>query len=678
VRPTHHRAVVTALLAAAAAAQQQQQQQQRPDPVALVARAEKLLQKKEVEDAVLALWQALDELASRPPNAVHEATALSARFLLQQHDPRDAERRRVFASVAKQQVELATAYRLKKWLDVAASRLDVADRYDRDAGTKERVALDAARPKPKNATTEPAAPAAPAVVPCELLQRSNTQFVSGTWKIVGECLECCPAPGASLEWVTNGEHADHEIVVELRPADARKDHNAALCVGQRVLPGTSNFSGYCVHFSYDAAKDVYALMIWRIVGMNAEMIVHKWIKLPEAGGDGFRRLAIQVHGRSLRAQLDGGEPCEAVAPEDVRGVVGLQSGMTNSTTCAVQFRKLRIDPLPADAPSDEQLRDAAEAATQNAITKAVAEATELLKKQPEAAALRLRDALELVDDLPAGVLRDNLRKSVDALLVQADPLTPRRRKAAQAIASELGALADQYAAGKHVRAALMLAEHAAAFDPDGQSARRTAIEQQVQQWNVAQAAARANELLPPADDGQVLREWFASGRKLDTYTNAMVVDGAVARAESLAAQTFLGWLPQPLAPKLTKAGVHVRLAATAAAAGLCFDVVDATSFGAVTVDRRPQGLGLTVWRFTAKKWVPVAQRTIAMDAWRLDAWHPLTVESTPAGLVARSGDVEVKVPRASLGAPTGLFGLFASNGTRQPLTIELRAFRANP
>ena len=104
-------AITTTLLAGTLAAQAEKEQ--KVEPVTLVSRAEKLLQKKELEDAVLVLWQALDLLATLPSNPVHDSTALSARFLLNENDPREAQRRAVFASVAKQQVELAAAYRAK-------------------------------------------------------------------------------------------------------------------------------------------------------------------------------------------------------------------------------------------------------------------------------------------------------------------------------------------------------------------------------------------------------------------------------------------------------------------------------------------------------------------------------------------------------------------------------------
>lgn len=668
-------AFVSVALAAGLAAQQPAPAD-KPEPVALVGRAEKLLQKKETEDAILLLWQALDGLAERPSHAVHEATALSARFLLQENDPREAERRRVFASVAKQQVELATAYRTRKWLEVAASRLAIADRFDRDAGAKERALLAAAQPKSPPAPPTP--PAAPAVQPSPLLLRANTVMAAGNWRQVGDTLEGQAPMGDHLEWVTKATHEDHEVVVEFRPADAAKEHNATLAVGLAIQEGTRNFSGYRFQCNYNAGDGDYGLALFAIRGMTVESLGQAFVK-PAPTTDGFRRLSIQVRGNRLRAQLDQSPPIEVAVADPVRGKVGLLQGVADSPTCPVQFRNLRIDPLPADQPSDDELRAKAEAANQNAITKAVDEAKELLqRKQPEAASLRLREALQRVDDMPAGVLRDNLKKTIEPMLTQADPLAPKRQKTAQAIAGELAALADQYATAGMARAALALTTHAASFDPAGMSARLAAAREKVQQWNVAQATARAGELAPPADDGTVLREWFAKGRRLDTRGQGMVVEGASARVDNLAPDSMVAWLPHPLAAKLTKASVHVHLPANGAGAGLCFDVVDVTHFAIALVQRRPQGLRLSAFLMLGGKWVPLLQREIPMDAWRLDAWHKITVESTETGLVARCGDTEIRIARKMLGKATGLFGLYADNGHDAALGIELRAFQPGP
>src|SRR6185369_17068035 len=102
--------------------------------------------------------------------------------------------------------------------------------------------------------------------------------------------------------------------------------------------------------------------------------------------------------------------------------------------------------------------------------------------------------------LPAGVLRTNLAATIDQMLIQTDSLAPKRKKAAQNIAVELVGLADKYAAAGMARLALVLAEDAADFDPDGQVQRLAAARESVQKWNLDQARARASELAPPADD----------------------------------------------------------------------------------------------------------------------------------------------------------------------------------
>ncbi|MFY9343847.1 MAG: hypothetical protein WAT39_15260, partial [Planctomycetota bacterium] len=671
--PRSARVLVTALVAVGLGAQAAPTAP--PDPVALVAQAEKLLQKGgDAEDAVLGLWQALDLLAALPENPVQVATALSARALLLQHDPREAQRRAAFASVARQQVELATAYRTRKWFETAESRLAVAGRYDRDAGSKERAALAAS--KPKVAAPPPAAPAAPKGNP--FLQRAYTTQVSGTWKEVDGELESAPHPsgkggGTFCDWVVNAEHADHEVVVEWKPAEPDKDYNTGLWVG--FTAGASAGSGYRVVVIYWPEHKGHTIDLWRIDGQETKHLADGPLIPRQATANGWYRLAVQVRGNRLRAQIDDRPPVEAATPNAVRGKVGLLLGDASRPSGAIRWRNFRIDPLPADQPSDDELRAKAAADNQNAITKAVDDAKDLLaKKQGEAASLRLRDALRRVDDLPAGMLRDNLRKSIETMLAQADPLMPKRQKGAQSCAGELGALADLYAGAGQVRAALVLALHAAGFDPDGQAARVAAMREKVAQWNAAQAVARAAELQPPTDDGTQLREWFGKGRKLDTSWPGIVVDGAVARAE-IGGSSFATWLPHPLAKTHGKASIHVRLPARGTEGGLYFDVVDQTQFGLVTLHRQANGLQFNAWARLAGKWVPLAQRHVPLDAWRLEAWHQLTVEATEAGVVARCGSSEIKIARKMLGKLTGTFGLYAENETKDPAAIEFRAFQ---
>jgi len=668
----HRLALTTTLLVSTLAAQAEKQE--KVEPLTLVSRAEKLLQQKEVEDAVLVLWQALDLLATLPSHPVHDSTAVSARFLLNENDPREAQRRAVFASVGKQEVELAAAYRGKKWLDTAEGRLDVADRYDRDAGAKERAALEAAKPKskPGAAAKEVPKPAAGKLSP--LLLRANTEWVHGEWKEVGDALECQAPKGDHLEWVTKATHGDHEIVVEFRPVEPTQDHNAILAVGLGIREGSANYSGYRLQCDYDPPSKEYGLILWAIRGMTFENLVAAWVKgTPSA--DGFHRVSIQVRGPRLRAQMDQGAPIEVATPADVRGKVGLLQGVSDASTCAVQFRNLRVDPLPPDRSTDGERRTSDEAANQDAIAKAVADAKELIIKKPEPASQLLREALGRVAAMSAGVLRTNLQKSIDQMLVQADPLAARRRKTEQGIATELATLADAYGKAGLYRVALELVERAAAYDPEGQAARLAAAREAVAQWNLAQAKARANELAPPADDGAVLRTWFEKGRQFVSYGLPFAVNGAIACAEGLTAGTVASWAPPLRMPRVEKYSVYVNLPAVGANGGLVFDAVNSTKFGVVCLERHSKGMRLYAsLRAGESSWVPLAQREVEMDAWRRDGWHQITVESSAAGLTATCGNTKLQVPRAQLGKAAGEIGLYAFHTADGPVAVQFCAF----
>ncbi|MBL8750770.1 MAG: hypothetical protein JNK78_16540, partial [Planctomycetes bacterium] len=136
--------------------------------------------------------------------------------------------------------------------------------------------------------------------------------------------------------------------------------------------------------------------------------------------------------------------------------------------------------------------------------------------------------------------------------------------------------------------------------------------------------------------------------------------------------------PPPMAKPITKARVHVHLTMPGESGGLCFDVIDSTQFATAFLVRRAKGMRLLVFRRVGTSWVLVLEREVPMDAWRRDAWHPLSVESTEAGATVTCAGVEVKVPRASLGKATGLFGLYAANGRAEPQDVELRAFQVGP
>jgi len=116
-----------------------------PEPSALVSRAESELKNKEPDVAIVVLWEALQQLASMPSVAANDPVRQSALRLLSENDPNDERRRAIFASIAKQQIELASLYRGKKWLDVVATRVAAAAAFDLDIAAAERPSSDATK-----------------------------------------------------------------------------------------------------------------------------------------------------------------------------------------------------------------------------------------------------------------------------------------------------------------------------------------------------------------------------------------------------------------------------------------------------------------------------------------------------------------------------------------------------
>lgn len=644
------------------------------EPMRLVQRAEQLLGKGEVEDAVLLLWRALGELTALPEDPVRGACRLTAEHLLAEHDPRDAARLQVHASIARQQLTLAQAYKGRKWYETALGRCDVARRYDRGEADKVHAAIAAARPKAKAeaaaAAAEPDGERAD-----RWLQRAETQFVSGDWRMVDGLLQVTHPAGGHAEWITNAVHEDHEVVVEFRPVDPRHVHDATLMVGCEILPGTANFSGYRAQCSYSPEHDAYVLDVWAIRGMEFRSLGNAWMQSPP-NADGFRRLSVQVNGKSLRIQLDAAKALEAEADAPVRGHVGLIHGIDGSQSCPVQFRGLRVDPLPSDMPSDEHLRERRLAALQSTIAGAVDRAKALLRdKQPEPAAQLLRQTLHDVSELPAGLLRENLGKAIAELLRSADPLAARRTKAAAQIAGELVTLADAYAAAGMVRAAHELVLDAARFDPDGTAARLAAAAEAVGAWNLAQATARAAELAPPEDDGTLLREWFATGRRLDTRLAEWQVEGPAARLPLPENGGFSVLMPKFGMKALTKAAVHVRLPTTNTSAGLSFDVAGPHDYAIAFLRRDRNGLLLAAYRYANAKWTLWKQARIRIDAWRLDGWLTLELELTSKSLIVRGPGAVLEVDRKLLHNGDPRVGFYGDNDGGAEAVIEIRALR---
>ena len=644
------------------------------EPMRLVQRAEQLLGKGEVEDAVLLLWRALGELTALPEDPVRGACRLTAEHLLAEHDPRDAARLQVHASIARQQLTLAQAYKGRKWYETALGRCDVARRYDRKDADKVRAAIEAAQPKTK---AQPIAPASPPDSEAEdrWLQRTETEFVMGEWRTVDGLLEATHPAGGHSEWITKAVHEDHEVVVEFRPVDPRHAHNATLMVGCEVLPGTSNFSGYRAQCAYVPKNEGYAIDVWAIRGMEFRSLGNLWVQ-PPPNDDGFRRISVQVNGKLLRIQLDAAPALEVAADQPVSGQVGLIHGMEGSESCPVQFRNLRVDPLPSEMPSDEVLRERRLAALQGTIAGVVDRAKALLQdKQPEPAALLLRQTQHDLREMPPGMLRENLGKAIGELLRSADPLAARRSKAAGQIAGELVALADAYAAAGMLRAAHELVLDAAGFDPDGTAARLAAAAETVAAWNLAQATARAAELGPPEDDGTLLREWFATGRRLDTRLSEWKVDGPAARLPLPENGGFSVLMPKFGMKALTKAAVHVRLPTTNTSAGLSFDVAGPHDYAIAFLRRDRNGLLLAAYRYANAKWTPWKQARIPIDAWRLDGWLTLELELTSKSLIVRGPGAVLEVDRKLLHNGDPRVGFYGDNDGGAEAVIEIRALR---
>jgi hypothetical protein len=476
-----------------------------------------------------------------------------------------------------------------------------------------------------------------------------------------------------IAWDAQARHEDNEVSVEFRAADPNAGHNAALAVG--MVEEETAIASFRIHCNYTPERPGYAITLWN-VRAECTQLATAWVPV-QPTADGFHRLSMQVRGTALRGQMDDHPPIEAQAPIPVRGRVGLIIGLTDLPSVSVQFRNLRIDPLPAARPSEEEAAAAALTELQESITKSVEEANLLAAaKQPEAAALMLRATLADVDELPAGILRDNLGKSITETLQKFDPNAKKRLKVAQTVAAELTALADSYAGAGMARAARALVRKAVSFD-EGQAPRLAAAEEAVAAWNKAQATVRAAELAPPADDGALLREWFAEGRLLDSRDPKWVVEGPSARSE-LGPRALTAWLPKQGSPKLTKARVHVHLPARGSGAGFCFDSTGPGDYAIACLVRGRSGLSFHSSRYANGRWSLLKKAEIPLDAWRLDGWFPIELEANEKGLLIRAAGAEVQLEKKQLPNGTGNFGLLALNDATEPAVIELRAFQFGP
>lgn len=650
-----------------------------PSPVTLVSRAERLLQKGDKEDAQLMLWQVLDLLRGKASNPVEEATLLSARFLLKESDILELERRAAFTQVAALQTEIAKSYRIKKWYGAARGRLDVAVQYDPEVIAKESKILTAKRKK-GNANSKPASkpgkpkPAASKV--SSLLRPKAIKVQLGPWvetdqgisverkNTVGQC-----------EWICEDTHEENEFVVEIKPSDPKVDWNAAIGVGLNVLEGSNHHSGYRCHVQYHPEVKAFQLYVWHINGNDSKQLVNKPAACV-AAKDGYHRFAVRVIDGRLELEVDGEPTVTVDVKGPVRGHFGLMHGVSNKPSCGVAFRNFRKGPLPVDAPTDEEVREQVLEATQHAITTAVEGAKTLLAaKKNEPAARKLRDALMQLYDLPAGILRSNLQKSITTMLTKSDKVAKKRDRAAKACAKTLGELADKYSGNSCPRLALVIARKAMQFDWVGQSKRLEAVEQAIVEWNNAQLTAHAAELAAPKDDGKMLRDWFANNRLLDSRSFPWKVDGPGARSE-LPGDRFTVLMPAKNTLPAGTVDVHLRLPTAQCQAGIAFDAAGPHDYCLAILTRNKNQLVLGIARWAGGKWIYLDNKQIPLDPWRLEAWHHMQLETVATGIKVKVLDTEIKIPRVRLGNVNGRIGLFAGNMSKHIATIEIRGFAA--
>src|SRR5204862_5856854 len=115
--------------------------------------------------------------------------------------------------------------------------------------------------------------------------------------------------------------------------------------------------------------------------------------------DGFHRLTMRVHGKTLRAQLDTAPPVEAKTSIVPRGRWGVTVGIFNQASAPITLRSLQIARWPPF--TEEEQRVQLETATQRRVAQALdSAALRLSRKEMESASLTLREALRDLDGLP--------------------------------------------------------------------------------------------------------------------------------------------------------------------------------------------------------------------------------------------------------------------------------------
>lgn len=399
-------------------------------PIEMVARAEELCAKGSKEAAIVLLWMALERFGKQAVDPASAAGTKAAMALLQTHDPLHGERQALYASHARARTELAGFYRGRKWYTFAGDQLDLADDFDSAIGQQERAALLRANAKPlAPSITEPKG--------YSLLHRVETLRVNGPWVEWGDTLVCGAhkANKPFYEWTIDARHEDCELSVEFS-SQAGLGHDCSLLLGLDA-------AGPWYHFiaAYYADSGRYDLVLWENTDQGAKRIAWATVgSLPDA--DGFHRMSLRVHGKSLRAQLGAAKALEVDVKQPPRGRFGLAVGIDNQDSAPITLREFRLQPWPPLGEAEALAR--ATAAAKARIAESITGAAVLIqRKEPEAGARRLLVARQDALRLPPGALRDSLVQSTDEYLNKADSLRGQARRLDLDGARKLCAMADK-------------------------------------------------------------------------------------------------------------------------------------------------------------------------------------------------------------------------------------------
>jgi hypothetical protein len=627
-----------------------------PDPLTVIAAAEKALADGPQEAVLLQLQGVVQTLRAAPQTVAQQAALNAATSLLGKADAAAPERAAAGAAAAKKLLEIERQYRSRSWFATAAAVCETAAEFDAAAAQKELQALQKQQPG-----LAPAKPAADKENTFEDLGRGDTH---GDWRVrEGALWSPAPPPADSASYLTKTRTADNRIRVDIDTGNC--DALSGLILGAKDLWD---------HFILDTE-------VWRDSG-NVAVRLYSWCdgKLDKLG-EGLvespkprtRPLQVEVlvRGDTVRVSADGRPALTVRCGRPAHGLLGFYVSAASSKKDAIVYRSVAIRPLPAEDKADA-------AADKDAVQRddalaAVAAAEAMLKnKQPEGAAEQLRAARRSTAALGAGTLRDELRASIDKLLAQADPLHGKRGKAFAEAAQALRPLADRYAELGWLQAASAVAASMARLDPDGQEATAAAFAQRAAAAQQAQQqAALAQRDGPPVDNAPLV-EWFTNGLRPFAEADAfwqLGADGACS-PELTGTQAYL--IANRGDASAAAASVQFLLAENAFA-GLVFGWRGPSDFGVAIAQWRDGKLQLGMKYWNGAAWIELGAQTFEVAADKRTGWIDLAVRYGPEGVVATCLGNKLESARAD-SKVNGRFGLLAGARGAQPQSVRFRAF----